>query len=46
MYLQDVLIAYKKYQIIQCLPCFDPYKLNHRQCNGKCPYQKFNKIYR
>ena len=23
---------------------FDPYKGNYRQCNGRCPRQKFDKI--
>ncbi len=44
MNLLDVIIEYKKYNIMQCLPCKDPYKANCRQCIGKCPYQKFNKI--
>ena len=44
MYLQDIILFYKKNKIVNCLPLYDPYKANIRQCNGKCPFQKFNKI--
>ena len=33
-------------ELLGYIPIYDPYKANCRQCNGRCPKQKFDKIKR
>lgn len=44
MSLQETIKKNTQNKNTKNIPVDDPYKANHRQCNGKCPCQKYQKI--
>ena len=46
MRLQEDIYQIQLSDLLSYLPNYDPYKANCRQCNGRCPRQKFDKIKR